>query len=130
MDKTSKESRLLLGILEVMEDFALEIERLSSSQADLSEAVEGLDDAIGGMEELLFDDDDEGENAADSPGYKIEPVDEGSFIEYECPHCANKIYYDANAFNLNENHLCPECGKNLFPIDDAADGKKKQPKDG
>lgn len=136
LQQTSKEAKLLTKVIEALGDFALEIERLDDSHRDMQQAVEGLDDALENVEEWLFDeeddgffddDDDEDEDEEDdeeepSSAYTIQPVEEGNFIEYECPHCGNKIYYDASTFSLEEDHPCPECGKSLFPEENAPEG--------
>ena len=58
------------------------------------------------------DEDDEDEDGE----YDEDDEDAGvDFIEYECPHCHTSVYYDQEAFDLEEEHLCPECGRELFP---------------
>ena len=55
--------------------------------------------------------DDENEDVA-----KKETDDEfEGVIEYECPHCGAKIEIDPDEVDFDEDALCPQCGKELFP---------------
>lgn len=104
---SSKEAKLLLKLIETLGEFARQVDQLTSDHQELSELVDSIDETVG---EMLL-----GEEEASSLPLHAEAAQEGSYIEYECPHCRNKVYYDAHAFALDANHLCPECGKSLFP---------------
>ena len=36
-------------------------------------------------------------------------------IEYECPHCGASVEIDPDDVDFDEDALCPQCGKELFP---------------
>ena len=57
----------------------------------------------------LYDDEDE-ELAEDDEDQAFE----GS-IEYECPHCGATVEIDPDEIDFDEDALCPQCGKELFP---------------
>ena len=56
-------------------------------------------------------------------------IDERMF-QYECPHCGKMVKIDADDVDFDEEALCPECGKELFP--ELPDGAEEEPdaKDG
>ena len=101
--------KLILGILEVLGEVGASFEALAESHAELSDYVESIDEDLADMEADLYDDDDEtlaGED--EDPGFE-------GMIEYECPHCGAKIEIDPDDVDFDEDSLCPQCGKELFP---------------
>lgn len=112
IDNGSKESKLLLKIIDTLGVFAQKIEGLDSEHQELSQVVDSIDETLG---EIILADADI-DYAHDDALYAQDATeDEGSFIEYECPHCHSKVYYDAASFNLDSEHTCPDCNKDLFP---------------
>ena len=97
-------SKLIARMLEAMEEMADAMDAMEARQDEAEQYIDELDSDLGDVEEVLFADDDEDDEDAG--------VD---FIEYECPHCHTSVYYDQEAFDLEEEHLCPECGRELFP---------------
>ncbi len=112
----SKVGKLLLAIIETLGETAEAIQQLSDEHEELDEYVESIDDDLAEIEEALFDDDDDGEE-------EDEDEDDDDLIECECPHCNNTIYFDAESFDLAEDHNCPNCGKPLFDEDSGEDGE-------
>ena len=97
-------SKLIARMLEAMEEMADAMDAMEARQDEAEQYIDELDSDLGDVEEVLFADDEEDDEDAG--------VD---FIEYECPHCHTSVYYDQEAFDLEEEHLCPECGRELFP---------------
>ena len=101
--------RLILGILEVLGEVGESFEPLAESHGELSDYVESIDEDLADLEADLYD--DENEDVA-----KKETDDEfEGVIEYECPHCGAKIEIDPDEVDFDEDALCPQCGKELFP---------------
>ena len=101
--------RLILGILEVLGEVGESFEALAESHGELSDYVESIDEDLADLEADLYD--DENEDVA-----KKETDDEfEGVIEYECPHCGEKIEIDPDEVDFDEDALCPQCGKELFP---------------
>ena len=101
--------RLILGILEVLGEVGESFEALAESHGELSDYVESIDEDLADLEADLYD--DENEDVA-----KKETDDEfEGMIEYECPHCGAKIEIDPDEVDFDEDALCPQCGKELFP---------------
>lgn len=104
----SKMGKLVLAIIETLGEAADAIQQLANDHEELDEYVESIDDDLAEIEEALFDDDD------DDDEYDDDEDDDDDLIECECPHCHNTIYFDAEVFDLSEDHNCPNCGKPLF----------------
>ena len=101
----SKMGKLVLAIIDVLGDTAEAIQQLQNEHEELDEYVESIDDDLAEIEEALFDDDDD---------YDEDDNEDDDLIECECPHCGNTIYFDAESFDLSEDHVCPNCNKALF----------------
>ena len=109
-DETN-EGKLLLKMLDVLESMAEEITTLRADHDELDEYVESIDDDLADMEEYLFDDEDE-------DGEEDEDEDEDDqMVVYTCPHCGNEVTFEIDGFDFEEENLCPNCGKPLFPED-------------
>ena len=52
--------------------------------------------------------------------------DDDQLVEYTCPHCGNEVTFEIDGFDLEEENLCPACGKPLFPIDGEDDEDSDQ----
>ena len=98
--------RVILGILEVLGEVGTAFDALAESHGELSDYVEAIDEDLSDLEANLYDDDDE-KAAVDED---TEPA-----IEYECPHCGATVEIDPDEVDFDEESLCPECGKELFP---------------
>ena len=128
LTEDSVQNRLLLRMLEALEEIADELDAVEARQDEAEQYIDELDADLGEVEEFLFADDEDddcdcgcGHHHHDCEDDEDEEWDEEDeeegmdFIEYECPHCKTCVYYDQEAFDLEEEHLCPECGKELFP---------------
>lgn len=130
IENESKEGKLLLALIDAMDEFAREIARIDAELTELDDVVDSIEEDMEAIDEMILnddfwgdddDDDDDDEDDWDDDDDDdedetvIRELNEGAFIEYECPHCRSKIYYDAKTFDLSSEHTCPDCGKELFP---------------
>ena len=114
MEKDS--NKLLLEILGVMGEIAEEMAAMTEAHNDLNEYVESIDDDLADLEETLFGEEDgeideemaEGDEDEDDLG-------DDDLIVYACPHCGHEIEFQANDVDFDEDYLCPECQKPIFP---------------
>ena len=119
MDKDS--NKLMLEMLTVMGEMAEEMAAMAEKHNDLNEYVESIDDDLADLEETLFGEEE-------FPGEEMEDEDEISFdeedeeelgddelISYACPHCGHEIEFRASDVDFDEDYLCPECHKPIFP---------------
>ena len=102
----SKFHEALLGALDTIAD---EIDDLAESNEDLREYVEDLEDELleyhSEMDHDYFGDDESG-----SCGCGCEDEEE----EYEavtCPSCKKDFFYRPDAYDEDEDLLCPHCGE-------------------
>ncbi len=101
--------KLIRGILDVLGEVGESFDALAESHGELSDYVESIDEDLADLEADLYDDEDE-DVAEDE---EEEPFE--STIEYECPHCGAMITIDPDDVDFDEETVCPECGKDLFP---------------
>ncbi len=111
IDTDGKTGKLLLSMIDVLGEMAEAIQRLAAEHEELDEYVESIDDDLAEIEEALFDDEDMDMYGDEDDD---EDDDDDDLIECECPHCGNTIYFDAETFDLSDDHTCPSCGKPLF----------------
>lgn len=98
--ESSKEGKLLLGILDTLEEMAESIVEIQEDQEDLEEYVEALDEDLADVEEDLDLDEDDFDSEEDD-------ID---FMEVECPKCTEVIYLDEDIlYDDDAEVLCPQC---------------------
>ena len=97
---TTSEGKLILKIIDVLEDIADAISELDESQAELDEYVEDIDEDLSAVEEQLYGEEDEG----------------ADFMEIECPKCGEKVYFDSATLEKVEL-ICTECNNQIIEED-------------
>jgi len=117
----SNEGKLLLAMIDTLDDMALTVSDLEDSVAELSAQVDEIDDDLGSVEEDLYGDecdcdDDDGDEDFDDTLYEV-----------ECPSCGDVICLDEGM--LEEGEIdCPNCGEKLeFDFEDEDDGGDGHP---
>ena len=119
MDKDA--NKLMLEMLTVMGEMAEEMAAMTEAHNDLNEYVESIDDDLADLEETLFGDEEqeadgeEGEIDEEDDEDDADEMDEDDLIEYACPHCGHEIEFHASDVDFDEDYLCPECQKPIFP---------------
>ncbi len=120
INASSEQGKLMLAMIDTLEAFARQSEETQERLDEISQYVEEIDSDVSDLEEVVFseeeddeeeDDDDEDDEDGDSDG----------LIEYECPHCGTVIFFDEEAFDMEEEHLCPNCHRKVFEEDDGQD---------
>ncbi|MCC8128650.1 MAG: hypothetical protein LIO51_01755 [Clostridiales bacterium] len=119
----SDEQRLLLAIVDVLDDIAANVEAntdavsaLADELDEMDDAVADLEDAMGEVGEMLGEDDEDDETDDDM----IDDVE----YELECPNCGGPVYLDEEMVAQGDT-VCPNCGQKLeidlgFDDDDEA----------
>ena len=116
----SKEEKLLLAVIDALEAFAQQGEETGAKLDELEQYVDEIDSDVSDLEEVIFSEDEDDEED-DEDDDEDEEEDDG-LIEYECPHCGTVIFFDEEAFDMEEEHLCPNCHRKVFDEDDDGDG--------
>ncbi len=108
LDASDKETKIISAMVDVMEDMANEIAALQEELEELNEVTDILDEDLGTVEELLFDDDCDCDCCDD---------DDEPMYELTCPTCGNTVYVDEGMLDEGEME-CPNCGQELeFDLD-------------
>lgn len=104
----SKEGKLLLQIIDVLEAFADEMDSVYDELDDLNDAVLELDDYIETIDEDLANlEDDIYELDEDDDDFDDEDDD---FEEVDCPECGESFFVDGKLIDKGEDVECPNCG--------------------
>ena len=97
--KNRHRTELILRVsIDVLQDISDAVDDVQGDMDELNEYVEAIDEDLSDLEEELFD----GE----------EPEDD-DFLEIECPHCHETVYFDEDMLG-REELVCPECHQVLF----------------
>ena len=109
LDTETNEGKLIEKILDLLADITKEMEDMHEAHEDLSAYVEAIDNDLGDLEDQVlgdedFDDDKDEENGEDD-----------GVVEYTCPHCGEEMTFEVDSFDFDEDYLCPNCHKPLFP---------------
>lgn len=112
LDKEStKESRILSVIIEVLEEMGYAIEDLEEADAEIIEGLDAVSEDLEDVEEILFDEIEDGCGCDDCHCGD----DEEDFFEIECPNCDEELMIDAAVLEAGEI-TCPNCG-DVFALD-------------
>lgn len=114
IDSNTKEGKLLLHIVEVLGDFADEMEAMDEDIAEIDEYVEAIDEDLADIEDEIYGEIEDIDDLDDYDDYEE--------IEIECPSCGNTILVDEDLLCDNEDCEleieCPECEKPIYITDD------------
>ncbi len=115
LSEDTPEHKLLLKIIEALEDFAHEAEEQREDLDEINDFVEEINGDLTSLEEAVYDEEEDGcscgEDHDDEEGDDVD----NSVVEYECPHCGYMTHFDVADFDLEEDYRCPSCHQPLFP---------------
>lgn len=113
--ESSKEGKLLMNIIDTLEEFADAIIDIGEEQEELAEYVEALDEDLMDVEDELFEEEDDDEDEYDDYDDYDEDDDEDiDFAEVECPYCEEEIYVDEDLLEDDEVEvICPQCHRTI-----------------
>ncbi|NLO81620.1 MAG: hypothetical protein GX094_00925 [Clostridiales bacterium] len=102
-EEDSKEAKILISIIDILQDIADAIEELETSQAETDDYIETLDEDIAELQSHVYGDYDEDDDD-DVPDY----------IEVVCPHCNQTVYFDEQMFEEEDDLTCPNCNEPIY----------------
>ena len=114
----TEQGKLMMAIIDTLDAFADQIEDNEEDLEELKEYVEEIDNDVCDLEDAIFSDEDEEFSDEEDEDDDEDDEDGDSLIEYECPHCGTVIFFDEEAFDMEEEHLCPSCCRKGFEEDD------------
>ena len=109
--------KLMLAMIDTLEAFAEQSEETEEALHELQEVVDELDSDVGDLEEVLLSEAEDEEDEDEEEDEDDDEEEEG-LIEYECPHCGTVIFFDEEAFDMEQEHLCPNCNRKVFEEDE------------
>lgn len=118
IDESTKEGKLLIALVDVVDEMAASIADLEEMCEELDEVVDVLDEDLGNLEDDFYGFEEDGEDGMECDHDCCDDDDcdcgcgEDEVYEVTCPSCENAIYLDAGM--LDEGSIdCPNCGQLL-----------------
>lgn len=116
LSEDTPEHKLLLKIIDALEDFAHEAEEQREDLDEMNDFVEEINEDLTSLEEAIYDEEEDGCSCCEDHDEDEEGDDvDNSVVEYECPHCGYMTHFDVADFDLEEDYRCPSCHQPLFP---------------
>lgn len=102
IDKSSKEGKLLLAMVDVLDEMAESISDIEDVCEEFDELIDVIDEDLGNLEDEFYGSDDD----------EDEELDDDELYEVTCPKCEDVIYLDEDTL-LDGEMACPNCGQKL-----------------
>ncbi|MBQ4044587.1 MAG: hypothetical protein IJD06_11400 [Clostridia bacterium] len=133
LDASKPETKVINALLDLVSDLSAKIAELEKETETLNDYIEEIDEDLGFVEDLIYDDDDEDEDddddeddyecdldcahcshaedceAEDEDDEEDDGDDEEGFRCLMCPSCGERIYFDESIDPADL--ICPACGK-------------------
>lgn len=112
VNEQSSEGKLLVNIIDVLDDFAEEFESITDAHEDLEEYVTTIDEDLTELEDEVYED--------------SSCVDD-DYVEVECPTCHDQVAFEADVLHDDKDIeiTCPSCGtvvyESVYEGDDTID---------
>lgn len=117
VDDSTDEGKLIKGIIDVLEDFALEIDEIEDSMDSITEHLDEVDEDLAQLEEDYYEDeyyyDDGYDDYEDKEFYDDEENSEElkELYEVDCPSCNKKILLEKD--EISNTIICPYCDQEM-----------------
>ena len=118
LTENSAEGKMLLKIVDVLDDVAEEMQCMSVAQEDLETYVETIDEDLTDLEDEVYADEYDEEEPDDTVEYEIiadDAIDE-DFVEVACPVCHEEVTFEADILDDEDavEVTCPYCGGTVY----------------
>lgn len=132
LDAAKPETKVINALLDLVADLSAKVVELEEEVDTLGDYLDELDEDLGFVEDLVYDDDEDEDDEDDDlecdfdcahcshpdacdmedyDDYDDEDEDEDGFRCLMCPGCGEKIYFDES---MDPSDLiCPACGKDV-----------------
>lgn len=125
-EPTTSEGKLLLKVIELLDEMALTVEDLESQvdaiddfTDELAEYAEQIDDDLTDLEDLVLDDeyeDEDWDEEYDDEDWDEDYDEDEEDYETECPVCGNTVTFSDE--DDPEDLVCPACGEHFSCVCD------------
>ena len=112
IDREKNENRLMLEMLNLMDDMAQKISEMDEDVGELEAYVEDLDSDLSDVEDALFGDEDC--DCCDDDCNCCDDDDEDEELSFDCPHCGKTVMVKASDIDYDESPVCQYCGQPFF----------------
>ena len=103
LDDSTNEGKVLLAILDALNDIAYQLDEMDADLTDVTEVVGDIEECLEDLEEAVYGDGD---------GHCDCGCEDEDMYEITCPKCENSIVVDFDVIAEGEI-LCPNCGEKL-----------------
>ena len=118
VDESTKEGKLLLAIVDVLNDMAEEFADIEDEIVDLEDGLDAVSDDLNDVEEFLYETSDDEDEEDDED-------DDDEYFVTTCPECEEEVIFDESVLEDGEV-ICPNCGAKLeFDLSDLANATAK-----
>ncbi len=118
IDAASKEGKVFYALCDALDEMREYTEELEDRIMELEELCDILDEDLGGIEELLLDDEDDCDCDLCASENALDALDSEEQYETICPTCGKCIALDESTLEEGET-VCPNCGEELeFDFDE------------
>ena len=121
LDKEKAENKLLLEMLNVLDELAQHITETDADLDELSEYVEDMDADLADVEEVIFDDEDDCDccdHDCDCDDCDCDcddcDCDRDQELSFDCPNCGKTVMIKASDIDFDESPVCSACGEPFF----------------
>jgi len=114
LDKEKNENKLLLEMLNLMDEMAQKICELDEDVGEMEAYVEDLDADLADIEDALFGDEDEDCDCCHDDDCDCEECEEFEELAFDCPYCGKAVLLKAADIDYDESPVCEHCGKPFF----------------
>ena len=126
VDETTKEGKILLALVDLMDDVTTAVSELESDMDQAYEELDAIDEDLTDIEEFLWEDDEDecdcdddwdDEDECDCCGHDHDDDElfDGGIYEITCPKCGEIVCMDEEML-FSPDCGCPNCGTS-FEID-------------
>ena len=101
VSSSTAEGKVLINIIDVLDDMAEEFNNIQMVQDDLGNFVESIDEDLTDLEEEVYEDVD---------------LDDEDFVEVQCPSCRETVSFASDVLEEDDDVevSCPHCGEIVY----------------
>lgn len=106
--ETSNEAKLILKLIDLVDDMAERIDDLEEYVDELDAKVDEIDEDLGAVEDDFYDDEDYDDDEDDDYDFEDDDV-----YEFTCDNCGDNVFIDGDLLDSEDPLICPSCGKEI-----------------
>ena len=115
----TKEKRLMMEIVNVLEDMSNTIEDLDMDIEETAEYLESIDEDLSDLEEDYYGEEDDECDCGFEEDDDYDPFcdcdfEEDDCVEVECCNCHEKVHIDEDLIDEEGQTECPNCGTSII----------------